>query len=289
MVRMSNKSITRLLRISPENLCVDGTQIHEKRKLLAPYKKQIYELMERGFNNEQIVRKLNDMFPGLSAKRSTVGDFCRAARAKIFDYAQDASSEDIWSLSENSILTVYADKINEMFTNNRPITVIFAAIKADGYCGSYSLLAGYCRKMKPVTYMTKKENHIIKRKELASAIWSGKSDLSEQALIYISEHYPVFDEIKIIVTEFRTAYSNKDVDAVKSWCEKYAKCDVPAICSFINGVNADSDAFYNSIKYEYSNGLLEGCVNKLKAVKRSMFGRASYALLRAKLLLNNNP
>jgi len=35
----------------------------------------------------------------------------------------------------------------------------------------------------------------------------------------------------------------------------------------------------------YSNGILEGKVNKLKEVKRSMYGRASHSLLRAKMLL----
>ena len=69
--------------------------------------------------------------------------------------------------------------------------------------------------------------------------------------------------------------------------DKYSQCKFPAICSFINGINADADAFYNSMKYKYSNGLLEGSVNKLKAVKRSMYGRASFFLLKAKLLLAN--
>jgi len=65
------------------------------------------------------------------------------------------------------------------------------------------------------------------------------------------------------------------------------QCKFPAICSFVNGINDDIDAFYNSMIYQYSNGLLKGFVNKLKAVKRSMYGRASYILLMAKLLLAN--
>ena len=118
-------------------------------------------------------------------------------------------------------------------------------------------------------------------------VWSGKTDLSDKDITYIEDNYPVLCEIRAIIAEFRTAYSQKDIDAVRIWCDKYSQCKFPAIVSFINGINADTDAFYNSMKFEYSNGLLEGSVNKLKAVKRSMYGRASYLLLRAKLLLAN--
>lgn len=37
----------------------------------------------------------------------------------------------------------------------------------------------------------------------------------------------------------------------------------------------------------YNNGLLEGTVNKTKAIKRSMFNRANADVLRAKLLYSN--
>ena len=88
--------------------------------------------------------------------------------------------------------------------------------------------------------------------------------------------------------EFRTSYSNKDVEAVEQWVNRYSECSFQSIASFIHGIKMDSAAFYNSLKYDYNNGLLEGCVSKLKEVKRTMFGRASYALLRAKMLLSNN-
>jgi hypothetical protein len=176
-----------------------------------------------------------------------------------------------------------------MLNDNQQIKVIFAAIKADGYTGSYTLLVQYCRYRKPVTLIKKKDICVLKRKDLTSIIWSNDtSALSDDELTYINDNFPVFDEIKTIIAEFRTAYSNKDISAVKSWCDKYALCDFPPIVSFINGIHLDYDAFYNSLIYDYNNGLLEGSVNKLKTVKRSMFGRAKYDLLRAKMLLAND-
>jgi len=43
----------------------------------------------------------------------------------------------------------------------------------------------------------------------------------------------------------------------------------------------------NALQYEYSSGMREGFVNKMKAVKRTMYGRADYPLIRAKMLLSN--
>ena len=42
------------------------------------------------------------------------------------------------------------------------------------------------------------------------------------------------------------------------------------------------DAVKNGIKYEYNNGLAEGSVNKIKVLKRTMYGRNSFQLLKAK-------
>jgi len=54
--------------------------------------------------------------------------------------------------------------------------------------------------------------------------------------------------------------------------------------SFINGIERDMEAVRNAIKYEYSNGLAEGCINKLKVIKRIMYGRCSFETLKNKIL-----
>ena len=286
LMGVSRRTVKRMLCVNPEYMCVDGTQTRKTRKLLDPYKSQIRELVERGFQPSQILTKLQEMFPGIHIKRTTMSDFCIRLKLELFDYTQ-SPVENAPVLNDDSILSPYSDRINLMLADSKPITVIFSTIKSEGYLGSYSLLQQYCHRVKPITYRIKKATRKVKRKDLLTAAWSDKSDLSEADMAYIEANYPVFVEMKDMITEFREAYSNKDIDAVKLWCGKYAQCKFPAICSFINGIDADTDAFYNSMKYKYNNGLLEGCVNKLKAFKRSMYGRASYALLRAKLLFAN--
>lgn len=57
------------------------------------------------------------------------------------------------------------------------------------------------------------------------------------------------------------------------------------IDSFINAINRDIDAVRNSINYTYGNGLAEGIVNKIKVIKRIMYGRSNFSTLRLKVLL----
>jgi len=60
--------------------------------------------------------------------------------------------------------------------------------------------------------------------------------------------------------------------------------DIEGINSFVNGIRRDIEAVKKAIELEYSNGLAEGSVNKLKVTKRIMYGRNSLELLRSKLL-----
>lgn len=54
--------------------------------------------------------------------------------------------------------------------------------------------------------------------------------------------------------------------------------------SFARGLSEDYEAVMNSLRYEWSNGQLEVQVNRLKLIKRMMYGRAKFDLLRAHVL-----
>ncbi len=49
-------------------------------------------------------------------------------------------------------------------------------------------------------------------------------------------------------------------------------------------LSRDIDAVRNAIREDWSNGQTEGQINKLKALKRAMYGQAGTELLRARML-----
>jgi transposase len=54
--------------------------------------------------------------------------------------------------------------------------------------------------------------------------------------------------------------------------------------SFATGIRRDEEAVRAAISSPWSNGQVEGQVNRLKVVKRTMYGRAKFDLLRARVL-----
>ena len=59
----------------------------------------------------------------------------------------------------------------------------------------------------------------------------------------------------------------------------------PALRSFVTGLRADQDAVTNGLTLRWSSGAVEGHVNRIKMLKRQMYGRAGPDLLRRRILL----
>ena len=56
--------------------------------------------------------------------------------------------------------------------------------------------------------------------------------------------------------------------------------------SLATGIRNDQQAVTNGLTLPYSSGKVEGTVNKIKTIKRQMYGRASFALLRKRVILH---
>jgi transposase len=54
--------------------------------------------------------------------------------------------------------------------------------------------------------------------------------------------------------------------------------------SFANGIKRDKAPVVAALEHEWSNGQVEGQVNRLKTIKRQMYGRGKLDLLRARVL-----
>ena len=60
----------------------------------------------------------------------------------------------------------------------------------------------------------------------------------------------------------------------------------PELRSYATGIRIDKEAVLNGLTLPCSSGRVEGIVNKVKAVKRQMYGRASFTLLRKRIILH---
>jgi transposase len=72
---------------------------------------------------------------------------------------------------------------------------------------------------------------------------------------------------------------------LEPWMAAACATGEPALRSFVTGLRAEQDAVTNGLSMRWSSGSVEGHVNRIKMLKRQMYGRAGPDLLRRRILL----
>ena len=85
--------------------------------------------------------------------------------------------------------------------------------------------------------------------------------------------------------QFARMVHDRQADSLDGWIERTCGADVPhELTVFAEGLLPDYEAVKGALSLEWSNGQVEGQVNRLKMIKRQMYGRAGFALLRQRVL-----
>jgi transposase len=91
-------------------------------------------------------------------------------------------------------------------------------------------------------------------------------------------------EAQQLAVDFGALVGAKDHPALTVWLKRAEASALPEIRSFATGLRRDQTAVEAAITSVWSNGQVEGQVNRLKALKRQMFGRAKLDLLEKRFL-----
>jgi transposase len=87
-----------------------------------------------------------------------------------------------------------------------------------------------------------------------------------------------------LVQSFCTLLRERQADQLDGWLDKAEQCGIDAFRNFAAGLRKDYAAVKAALIYEWSQGQVEGQVNRLKFIKRQMYGRANFDLLRKKVV-----
>lgn len=90
--------------------------------------------------------------------------------------------------------------------------------------------------------------------------------------------------VYLLSQEFVTMLKERRAEELNEWLKRAKESLVAELKSFANGIYRDYAAVYAACSRPESNGITEGHVNRLKFLKRQMFGRAHLDLLRVKVL-----
>ena len=73
-------------------------------------------------------------------------------------------------------------------------------------------------------------------------------------------------------------------DDLEAWMAEATDSGIPELARFVRGLQDELTAIKAGLTLEWSNGVTEGHVHRLKLVKRQGYGRAGFALLRQLVL-----
>ena len=161
-------------------------------------------------------------------------------------------------------------------------------VKALGFRGSYATVYAYLAPFQgkaapPAVPGPPKVRHItswIRRRP-------GNLDAGEQLkLTQVRAACPHLDALRGHVEEFAKMLTGRHGERLDAWIAAVRADDLPHLHTFANGLERDHAAVLAGLTLPYSSGAVEGKVCKIKFLKRLMFGRASYDLLRKMALLN---
>jgi predicted transcriptional regulator len=195
---------------------------------------------------------------------------------------------------KESPLSRYQEEIIAFLKLGYPYKKIEYEIKKNGYKGSLSAIKIFItrerRKMQTLA-QTGPESAFVERQSLIKLLYKPieqvKNITKEQADAVIAK-YPKVGRLFETVSSFKEILFSKKADQLDKWLESAEALGMDEIKRFVNGTKRDIVAVKNAILYGYNNGLAEGSVNKLKVIKRTMYGRNNFNLLRNKLLQLEN-
>jgi transposase len=95
---------------------------------------------------------------------------------------------------------------------------------------------------------------------------------------------PAFGPRYRLAVDFTEMVRKRQPEQVRPWLEAAKASEFPELRSLSIGMERDEAAVEAGLRLSYSTGPVEGNINRLKLIKRSGYGRASFELLRIRVL-----
>jgi transposase len=95
---------------------------------------------------------------------------------------------------------------------------------------------------------------------------------------------PSFVVMRRLSMRFLGILRGDDPAKLGRWLDDARRSEISSMQRFAQTLARDLDAVKNAVTEEWSSGQAEGQINRLKTLKRAMYGRASVELLRARML-----
>ena len=100
-----------------------------------------------------------------------------------------------------------------------------------------------------------------------------------QQLAQLREQHPAVAEAIDLAEDFAHLVRQRQPERLDAWLQRAASSTLEALQRFASGLREDYEAVKAGVTLPWSTSPVEGHINRLKMVKRQMFGRARLDLL----------
>ena len=260
----------------------DGKEALESRKRRYGRYKKVMRLYRKGVSIRSIAKVM------------------KMSRMTVYKYIQaDCFPQRAPSRSRGSALNKYLSYIHRRWAEGcNNATQIWREIVEQGYKGEEAMVRRYVGRLRVrLKALPAKEQLKIEKLDTAfrtpsprGATWmflKEEKDLKEEERGFIDQltrQCPEIKRARELAERFQKMIKQREVDELDGWIEEASASQIKEMVGFAEGLKKDREAVRGSLRYKWSNGQVEGQVNRLKLIKRQMYGRAKFDLLKARVL-----
>jgi transposase len=228
----------------------------------------------------------------LGLNRNTVRDYLRASS---FPERQPRV------LRQPSVLDPFIPYLIERWNAGcRNGTSLWKEIAGRGYTGKRVTIFSFVTRLRkalgiPTKNRTIQDGKVVLPPEPPltprNAVWQvlqrpeQRNTATIERIANVRQAHTDLDEALSLTEAFATLVRTQDVVALDRWLDQAAASTLKPFQRFAVSLRRDYPAVRSGVEHRWSTGPVEGEINKLKMVKRTMFGRAGFPLLQRRILL----
>lgn len=241
--------------------------------------KRVWKLYREGYHKEQIAQRI-----GISSQ----------SVYRILK--QEAAPPPRQRSRSHSILDPYLSYLSDRWNQGcHKARQLYEEIVAQGYTGSRRTLEMRLRTFRPnVAHPVSKQTITLEKppsaRSTALMIVRPVQNRTPEQTAYLAQ---LIQSDATIESAFQLSQDfghllrkREGLLRLEQWKAAVRASGIVELIAFVDGLADDAEAVANGCSMTWSNGMVEGFVNKVKAIKRSSYGQAGFALLQRRVLLH---
>ncbi|MEU7901220.1 ISL3 family transposase [Nonomuraea sp. NPDC049152] len=227
---------------------------------------------------------------GRGASLNSIGRELGLAFRTVRKFANAGSVDELLAptLDRSSKLDAFKPHLTRRWNEGCTNAIqLHAEIKAQGFTGSQRAVQGWLKPLRGHRDVRQEPCLPPSPRRVTGWLMTHPDRLGAEGKVGLERvlaRCPELATAAELVHGFATMMTNRDGHLLDEWIIAAEAGASPQLAAFATGLRRDHAAVQAGLTLAHSNGAVEGTVNKIKFLKRQMFGRANFDLLRARVL-----